>query len=183
MKQYKVLKDYIEKDELNIEKVINEYSGYAYTIIKNISNEQFKQEDIEETISDAFLILWKNASKMHENDKITSYLAGVIHNLIKKKNRKITVNFNIEDYENSIEDKKQLEEFYEKQDKIEAIRKVVEKMSSEDNEIFELFYYSEKKVKEIANKLNITEFKVKTKLYRIRKKIKQELEKEGYRYE
>ncbi|MCI8636987.1 MAG: RNA polymerase subunit sigma-24, partial [Clostridia bacterium] len=48
MKQNKILKDYIENNELNIEQIINDYSGYVYTIIKNISNQKFTQEDIEE---------------------------------------------------------------------------------------------------------------------------------------
>lgn len=63
------------------------------------------------------------------------------------------------------------------------MEKALENMKKEDNDIFELFYYAGKKIKEIAKQLNITEFKVKTRLYRIRKKIKQILEKEGYRYD
>lgn len=39
-----------------------------------------------------------------------------------------------------------------------------------------------KKGKEIAKELNITEIKVKTKLHRIRKKIKKELMEGGYEY-
>ena len=39
------------------------------------------------------------------------------------------------------------------------------------------------KVKEIALKLNISEVKVKTKLFRIRQKIRKNLEERGYRYE
>ena len=36
---------------------------------------------------------------------------------------------------------------------------------------------------EIANIMNIPEFKVKSRLYRIRKKLKKELEKGGYSYD
>lgn len=183
MKQYKLLKDYIEKDELNIEQIIKDYSGYVYTIIKNISNQEFKQEDIEEMISDTFFVLWKNAYKINENDKISSYLSGVINNIIKKKKRKIKSDFNIEDYENILQEQNEVEEIYENENKIKMMEKALENMSEEDNIIFELFYYAGKKGKEIAKQLNITEFKVKTRLYRIRKKIKQSLEREGYRYE
>ena len=56
-------------------------------------------------------------------------------------------------------------------------------MSKEDNQIFRLYYYSGMKVKEIALKLNISEVKVKTKLFRIRQKIRKNLEERGYRYE
>lgn len=183
MKQHKLLKDYIEKNELNIEQIINDYSGYVYTIIKNISNQEFKQEDIEEMISDAFFVLWKNAYKMNPNDKISSYLSGVLSNIIKKKKRKMNTNLNIEDYEGILQDQNKVDEIYENENKIQLMENVLKNMSKEDNEIFELFYYAGKKVKEIAKQLNITEFKVKTRLYRIRKKIKQSLEKEGYRYE
>lgn len=183
MKQHKLLKDYIEKNELNIEQIINDYSGYVYTIIKNISNQKFKQEDIEEMISDTFFVLWKNAYKMSENDKISSYLSGVANNIIKNRKRKIKVNFNIEDYENILQEQNKVDEICENENKLEIMEKTLESMNKEDNEIFELFYYASKKIKEIAKELNITEFKVKTRLYRIRKKIKQSLEKEGYRYD
>lgn len=183
MKQHKLLKDYIEKSELNIEQIINDYSGYVYTIIKNISNQEFKQEDIEEMISDTFFVLWKNAYKINENDQISSYLSGVVNNIIKKKKREIKANLNIEDYENILQEQNQVDNIYENQNKIKIMEKALENMVKEDSDIFELFYYSGKKVKEIAKQLNITEFKVKTRLYRIRKKIKQSLEKEGYRYD
>ncbi len=183
MKQNKILKDYMKSNEINIEQIINDYSGYVYTIIKNISNQKFTQEDIEEIISDTFFVLWKNVNKMNENDKISSYLSGVINNTIKKKKRKIKEHYNIEDYENVLQEQKKVEEIYENKNKIETMEKALENMSKEDNDIFELFYYAGKKGKEIARELNITEFKVKTRLYRIRKRIKQSLEKEGYRYE
>lgn len=57
-------KDKIEAFEengiLNIEKVINEYNPYIYKILRNnISNEL----DIEEILSDVFIIFWKNYIK------------------------------------------------------------------------------------------------------------------------
>lgn len=183
MKQQKLLKDYIQNNELNIEQIVNNYSGYIYTIIKNISNQEFSQEDIEEMISDIFFVLWKNFKKMNESDKLSSYLAGVTSNVIKKKKRKMKSNFNIDDYENILQEHNQIYEIYENQNKVEIVEKTLNDMKKEDNDIFELFYYGGKKIKEIAKQLNVTEFKVKTRLHRIRKKIKQNLEKEGYRYE
>ncbi len=183
MKEHKILKDYIEENELKIEQIIYDYSAYVYTIIKNISNQELKQEDIEEIMADTFFVLWKNAHKMDKNDKVSSYLAGVVNNLSKNKKRKIRANCNIEDYENILQGQNQIDEICEGHNKMKIMEKALENMSKEDNEIFELFYYAGKKGREIAEKLNITEFKVKTRLYRIRKKIKQSLEKEGYRYE
>lgn len=51
-----IVKDYIEDDILNIEKVMDTYDNYVYTIIsKSIKN----NEDIEEILSDVFIIFWK----------------------------------------------------------------------------------------------------------------------------
>ena len=56
-------------------------------------------------------------------------------------------------------------------------------MQKEDKDMFVLYYYFSKSIKEIANELNCSEFKIKSKLFRIRKKIKTNLERGGYRYE
>ena len=53
-------------------------------------------------------------------------------------------------------------------------------MKENDIFIFNCYYYSSMKMKEIADALNTSEFNVKTKLYRIRKKIKNDLTKGGY---
>lgn len=131
LKQNKILKDYIEKNELNIEQIINDYSGYVYTIIKNISNEKFTQEDIEKMISDTFFVLWRNAYKISENDKISSYLSGVVNNVIKKKKREIKANLKIEDYENILQEQNQIDNIYENQNKIKIMEKALENMTKE----------------------------------------------------
>ena len=177
------LKDYKINKELNIERLVKEYSEYVYTIIQNISKENLKKEDIEEIISDTFYILWKNSNKLDNNTKIGTYLAGIVKNLLKEKVKKMKNTLNIEDYENTLAYKNDIYETYENRNKIKLIEKSLENMKEEEKQIFKLYYYYGKKIKQIAKKLNITEFNVKTKLFRIRKKIKKDLMKGGYRYE
>ena len=61
---------------------------------------------------------------------------------------------------------------YDVEQKIKGLKNI-------DIEIVNLFYYSSMSVKDIAKKLNISEFNVKTRLHRIRKKIKKELSNGG----
>ena len=68
----------------------------------------------------------------------------------------------------------------EQREKIAIIDKTVKNMKKIDIEIFELYYYSSMKYNEISNALNISEFTIKSKLFRIRKKIRKELLKGGY---
>ena len=70
----------------------------------------------------------------------------------------------------------------EKTEKEKIIIFVVNNMKQEDKDIFTLYYYNSRTMKEIADILNITEKKVKSRLFRIRQKIKRSLEKRGYSY-
>ena len=181
----KKLKDYIEKEELNIEKVITDYSGFLYKNIKNHSY-NLKIEDIEEIITDTFFVLWKNYKKMDLDDKISNYLIGVSKNILFNRLRKNKIKFNnvnLEDYKDIVKTKDDVEKLYERQDKVKSIENIVDSMDKESKEIFILFYYEQRKIKEISKILGVSESKVKTRLHRIRKKIKKELEKGGYRYE
>ena len=181
----KKLKDYIEKEELNIEKVITDYSAFLY---KNIKNHSYNlvNEDVEEIIADTFFVLWKNYKKMDLDDKVSNYLIGVSKNILFNKLRKNKIKYNsvnLEDYKDIVKTKDDVEKLYEEQDRVSFIENIVDNMDKESKEIFILFYYEQRKIKEISKILGVSESKVKTRLHRIRKKIKKELEKGGYRYE
>ena len=140
-------------------------------------------EDIEEIISDVFFIFWKNKEKFDTSKKLNLYLAGIAKNLIKSKYRKIHINSNIEDYESILIDNYDISYNYEQIEKTRIIEDSLNCMQKEDKDMFVLYYYFSKSIKEIANELNCSEFKIKSKLFRIRKKIKTNLERGGYRYE
>lgn len=168
----------IEKN-LDLEKLIDEYSGYIYTIIKNMSSNIFNQEDIEEIISDTFFILWKNQNKIDKEKSLSSYIAGIARNLVKEKLRKTNNNI-INDLEFDFFDIQIIDLEYENREKIEIIKNTMEKMKEQDKDIFNLYYYGNRKINEISKILKITEFNVKSRLHRIRKKLKNELLKGGY---
>ena len=168
---------------MNIEEIINQYTNYLYTTITNITYGNLSNEDIEEVISDTFFIFWKNKEKFDVNKKINLYLAGIAKNLIKDKFRKIHINNNIEDYENILIDNYDISDSYEQIERNRIIEESLNNMSKEDKDMFVLYYYFSKSIKEISKDLNCSEFKIKSRLFRIRKKLKANLERGGYRYE
>ena len=188
----KILEDYLEvgKNELNIEKIINDFSSSLYRFVKNnnyYGNNSYylNKEDIEEIVSDSFFVLWNNYKKLDLSDNISNYLCGVSRNILLKKlrnNKVFNKNVNIEDYQNVLDCKKDVEDMFYEQEKIGFIENIVLNLDEESKEIFILYYYEQRKVKEISKILNISESKVKTKLYRIRKKLKKELKEGGYGY-
>ncbi|MFR2787912.1 MAG: RNA polymerase sigma factor [Clostridia bacterium] len=160
--------------------------GYVYIIIKN-SGYLFSNEDIEEIASDVFLIIWRNKEKLDINKEISPYIAGITKNLIRKKKRDIkSINEdlkNISELQNYLSDKiDYTQNEAEEKEQIDIVTDELTKMKEEDKNIFTYYYYESKSIKEIANILEITEIKVKSRLSRIRKKLKKELEKRGYGY-
>ena len=168
-------------NEIDIEKIINEYSNYLYIVVKNICGTFLTNEDIEEILLDVFWVLWKNREKLDENRQIKPYISSIAHNLTKKKMTEVSkkqnvtlleknVNIDITNFDFIIDDKLEKEE----------LEYILNELSEEDYQIFTLFYYDSYKTKQIANKLNISNVNVKTKLCRIRKKIKKKLKERGY---
>lgn len=157
--------------------------GYIFIIIKN-SGYLFSNEDIEEIASDVFLVIWKNKEKLDINKEIAPYIAGITKKLIlKRKNNIKNNNENIEEYENFLYEKNNdIHIKIEENEKINILTNELTKMKEEDKNIFIYYYYQSKSIKDISNLLNVSQIKVKSRLSRIRKKLKNELEKRGYGY-
>jgi len=178
----KTLNDFLNNGVLNIEDIVTTYSSYIYTILKNSID---SSEDIEELISDVFIALWNNYKRLDVSMELKPYLSGIAKNLIKKKYRELSNNIelcDIADYE-GIAKSIDISIVAEQSEKNKYINKVLNELKDEEKQIFLMFYYNSKKVKEIAKILDISVSKVKTTLHRVRKKLKSELKKGGYSYE
>lgn len=175
----KKIYSYIKENKLELEMIMKEYTKYIYAIIKR-SYVKFPQEDIEEIISDVFLILWNNQSKLNINNNMSTYIRGITKNLIKQKCRYIRVNDNIVDCEEELVSLSNIELDFSESEENRIILKELEKVKSEDKDIFLLYYYEGKTIKEICIMRDMSEAKIKSKLFRIRKRLKKILKERGY---
>lgn len=174
------IKAFKEDEILDIEKVIKCYNAYIYKILKNSI---LIEDDIEEILSDVFLIFWRKYEELGDNVEIKPYLIGITRNLIKKKYVEYNSNVqNIELFEDKIFHNIDVEELVETKEKSEIMSNCLENIKDIDREVFIMFYYRQKKIKEISQILKITEAKVKIILYRTRKFIKKRLKERGYSY-
>ena len=170
----KIINYYKSNNELDLEKIIKDYSNYINTIINNMAKLNLNDEDKEEIVSEVFFILWRNKDKLDYNKRLSSYIAGVTRNIVKEYLRKKQIHFDISDYENSLYSYDNLELLNDNIEEIKKIEKKLETIKEIDRKIFIDFYYSSKSIKDIAKEQKISEFSVKQRLYRIRKKIKKE---------
>ncbi len=177
----KTIKSYMINNELDLKNIVNDYSRYIFIIIKNTVKGLLNNEDIEEMISDVLLVIWKNKDKLKKNLPLKPYIAGITKNLIKNKLRNIKQYNKFVEIEDEIRSDLNIDYIVENKEMFEIINKELNKIG-ENSKIFIMFYCYGKKVKEIANELGDTQFNVNIKLHRMKKKIKDALEKRGYYY-
>lgn len=69
------LKDYIQNNELDLDRIVDDFSAYVKTVINNMVSNNLSYEDKEEILSDTFFILWKNRN--NNILSLNSYIAGI----------------------------------------------------------------------------------------------------------
>ena len=175
----KSIEFYFENSEIDIEKTIKDYKNYILTIMRN-SYINLSDEDTEEVVLDVFLTLWKNQNKLNKNGKMSSYIGAITQNLMKYKFRQNKITQNIDDYDNKLIDFPDFELVMFNNEQSQIIFNELSNEKKEDREIFNCYYLNEQNIKEIAQIYNMSESKVKSKLYRIRKRLNKALKKRGY---
>ena len=172
MNSSKTIIDYLDKnEELDLDKIIADFSPYVKTIINNMTRKILSQEDKEEILLDTFYVLWKNQDKIIILD---SYIAGITRNLVKEKLKNKKMTYDIADYENIAEYSK-IDLFFEERDEIYKIRNSFKHLKEIDLKIIKLFYYSSQSTKDISIRLGISENNVRQRLFKIRHKIRKSL--------
>lgn len=162
--------EYQINGELDIDKLIDDFEGYIRTIINNIAMENLSYEDKEEILSDVFFIIWKNKEKI--TTTVEAYAAGITRILVKEKLRKKKITCSIDELENVVST---IDDLNENIFELESILNSIKNLKEIDIQILTLFYYEQRSTKEISKMLDISEMNVRTKLFRLRNKIRKEM--------
>ncbi|MBQ7410011.1 MAG: sigma-70 family RNA polymerase sigma factor [Clostridia bacterium] len=162
--------EYQNNNELDLDRIMNDFEPYIRTIINNMAMNTLNYEDKEEILSDAFFILWKNQCKIQTS--VESYIAGVTRILVKERLRKRKITYDLTECENIASDFEIMKNDISEN---EFIVQCINGLKEIDIKIITMFYYYSKTTKEISKELKISEINVRTKLFRIRNKIRKEL--------
>ena len=160
-------------NSINLDEIVDEFTPYVKKVIDNMAGENLSYEDKEEILTDTFFILWKNRN--NNINYLDSYIAGIAKNLVKEKFKKSNITYNIEDYENNIGYIEKIEMFSDEREIFSNLEIGYKALSKIELELISLFYYSKRTIKEISKELKMSEANVKTKLFRIRRKLKKYL--------
>jgi RNA polymerase sigma factor (sigma-70 family) len=168
-----MIKEYIKSNQLDIDKIVRNYTKYIEKVIFNMSN-TINESDKEEIVLDVFFILWKNQKELDYNKQLSSYIAGITRNVAKDYFKKAKIHYNISDFENSLYYDNKDFELLENLEEIKKVNNKLNMMKAIDIKIFEDFYYTSKSIEDIAKELNISKYNVSTRLYRIKRKLRKD---------
>lgn len=156
-----------------LEWFIDRYSNYVGTIVKSVLQGSMSQADVEEVTADVFVTLWKNAERLFPLN-IKGYLSRVSRSLAMRKLREKKQELNLEEAVLILEEDSLIEKL-DREQRDELVREAVLSMKQPDREIFLRFYYYCQSVPVIAEKMQMNQSTVKTRLKRGREKLRQHL--------
>lgn len=180
----KIVELYLNRDETAIERTSEKFGSR----LRSISNGIVKDaETAEECENDTYLEAWNIIPPNEPRDYLFAFLARVIRNISLSCCRKRSA---LKRSAFICELSSEMEECIPSPDDFdcriddmafaEAINRFLSSLDAEKRKIFVRRYWYADSVSEISEKLLISESKVKTSLFRTRKKLREFLEKEGY---
>ena len=180
MQDREIVELYFKREEQALEKTAEKYKNYCVSIAERILG---SREDAEEIWNDVLSAAW-NLIPPNEPEHLNLYLGKIARNAAlkkleteKAKKRDGGIKIQLDELAECIP-----APLFEEQADLIALRDVLNaflaKLPKEQRNIFLRRYWLCEGVKEIAKRLGYSENKVSMILFRIRKRLKKELEKE-----
>lgn len=184
MDEVAIIALFFGRSETAIEVVQQQYGPMCRTIAWNLLG---SDQDVEECLNDTWHALW-NAIPPQRPDNLGAYIAKITRNLAMKrlsgmraqKRNAVTVSY--EELSRCIPSGQNPEELLEGKELTELLDRFLGKLDTNSRDMFLRRYWYFDSIGQIAKGFGISETRVSTKLYRMRKKLKDFLAKEAQIY-
>ncbi len=184
MEDCKIIELFLDRNENAISETEGKYGRYLSKIAYNIL---FDAEDSEECVNDTYMKAW-NAIPPQKPKVLSTFLGKITRRLaidvFRRKHAEKRVNSefsaSLSELDECIPDNFSTENKFEENELSESINRFLSSLSKEKRDIFVCRYFYSDSIKEIASFFGTNESKIKSSLFRIRKALKEHLEKEGF---
>lgn len=134
----------------------------------------------EDLIGEVFLDVWRQADRFEGRSSVSTWILGMARFKALSSLRKTTEEELDEEQAGAIADEADTPETVaQKLDKAKALRRCIDRLSSEHREIIDLVYYQEKSISEVAEIVGIPENTVKTRMFYARKRLQELMQSAG----
>lgn len=187
MEDQKIVELFFSRSERAISETDSKYGHYCKYISQNIL---CNREDAEKCVNDAYLDAWR-AIPPHAPQNLKTFLGKLTRNLaIKALEKKQAekrgggqVEFALHELAECISSNSSVEDILDEALLTDAINAFLATLSAVNRQIFVRRYWYVSSISDIAEQYDMSESKVKSILFRLRKQLKVHLEKEGFLYE
>ena len=178
-----IIELYFSRSEQAIAETDRKYGGFCYSIAYNVL---FNREDSEESVSDTYLSAW-NAIPPTRPRILSSFLGKITRNLSLDKWRRRTaakrgggeVPLALEELSECLTKGDSTWQEVEAHELTEAVSRFLETLPAPDRQLFLGRYWYCRSIGELSAIFSLRESAVKTRLFRLRGKLREFLEKEG----
>ncbi|MGL4374196.1 MAG: RNA polymerase sigma factor [Turicibacter sp.] len=182
MEDEQIIELYIARSELAIIESKNKFGRFCKTIAFNILS---NKSDAEECENDTYLAAW-NTIPPTRPDKLSAFLGRLTRNIALSKydyntaqKRYGKFDLILDELEELVSDGESIEAIYDALQTSKAISNFLRKINEENRVLFVRRYWYCESIADLAKRYGISESKVKSSLYRTRKKLKHYLQGEG----
>ena len=184
MEDEKIIQLYWNRNEEAILVTEKKYSVYCSSIARNILG---SCEDAQECVNDTWLSAW-NSMPPHKPRQLSIFLGKITRNLSlnrwrcrsAEKRGNGQMELVLDELEQIVSGKESVEQEIDRRELLQAINDFLGNLSEQKRSIFLCRYWYGDSVKNIALRFGITENYVSVILNRLRKNLKEELERGGF---
>ena len=184
MEDCKIIRLYLERSENAITETDKKYRKYCYSISYNIL---YDKEDSEETVNDTYLGAW-NSIPPHVPDILQTFLGRITRNISFKKVRSRSAQKRgsgefflvLDEMSELIPSGHDTENDVEAKELTQIINTFLKSLPDTERKVFVCRYWYFDSIAEISKQFGFSESKVKSMLFRTRKKLLFKLETEDY---
>ena len=182
MTDEEIVEMYLSRNPTALNVTAEKYGGFLYAISMNVIH---SRADAEECVTDAYLACW-NTIPPEKPRSLKAYAGALCRNIsfdrYKRAHAQKRGGGKVETLLSEVEEFLPAEGFgsdYGEDKAAEVINEFLSRLEKEERIVFVRRYWFSDTVKDIAERMGFSESKVKSLLFRLRKKLKEKLVKDG----
>ncbi len=174
---YEVVQSVLKGNKDDFEELIRRYKNLVFAVIHRMTNDY---DEASDTAQDIFIKIYKNLDKYNSEYKFATWVIRITTNhIIDLRRRKKQETVPIDDVEYGIEGGGSPEDDYVREESSRELFRLIEELPEIYKEPLMLYHREGLSYSEIAEKTNESMSKVKNRIFRGRKMLKENLLKEG----
>lgn len=181
MEQKQIIELFLERSEKAIEAAQAKYGSLCHGIAWNLLGSEL---DVEECLNDTWHVLW-NAIPPQQPENLGAFAAKITRNLAMKRlahmhaEKRTAVTVSYEELSQCIPDRHDPEELLQSKELIALLERFLRNLDGLSRDLFLRRYWFFDSIEQLSKDFLMSQTRVTTRLYRIRKKLKDYLEREG----